>query len=120
MGLSPDQWVKLVDYFVGYKWMGNHLDIANIMEMDDPSIVYLTVPKKKSKNKRLPFKEIEEITYIPLEGKEKGVIHYLFNKKLIRKILNWWPGSMITKTSSYLLKVFFPYCQFYFTPLFVG
>jgi len=51
-------------------------------------IVYITVPKKKSKHKRLPFKEIEDRTYIPLEGNEKGVVHYLFNKNLIRKEFN--------------------------------
>ncbi|GAH89086.1 unnamed protein product, partial [marine sediment metagenome] len=33
------------------------------------------------KKKRLPFKQIAPRTYIPLEGDEKGIAHYLFNKK---------------------------------------
>ncbi len=48
-------------------------------------LVYVTVRKRISKEKRLPFKEIAPRTYIPLEGKEKGVTHYLFNKELLRK-----------------------------------
>jgi len=48
-------------------------------------LVYITVRKKVAKKKRLPFKEIAPRTYIPLEGKEKGIVHYLFNKSILRK-----------------------------------
>jgi len=39
--------------------------------------------KQKSK-----YKVIEPRTYVPIEGGEKGLIHYLFNKELIRKEFN--------------------------------
>jgi ubiquinone/menaquinone biosynthesis C-methylase UbiE len=48
-------------------------------------LVYVTVRKKVTKDMRLPFREISPRTYIPLEGKEKGIIHYMFNKELLRK-----------------------------------
>lgn len=48
-------------------------------------IVYITVRKKIAKNKRLPFKIIAPRTYIPLEGKEEGVIHYMFNNQTLKK-----------------------------------
>ena len=51
-------------------------------------ILYLTVRKRISKTKRLPFNEIAPRTYIPLEGDEKGITHYLFNTKILRKEFN--------------------------------
>lgn len=48
-------------------------------------LVFVTVRKRIQKRKRLPFQELEPRVYIPIEGKEKGLIHYLFNKKLLRK-----------------------------------
>lgn len=48
-------------------------------------ILYLTVRKRISKIKRLPFNEIAPRTYMPIEGDEKGIIHYLFNIKILRK-----------------------------------
>jgi len=48
-------------------------------------LVYATVRKRVSKEKRLPHRYIAPRTYIPLEGNEKGVVHYLFNKDLFRK-----------------------------------
>ena len=50
-------------------------------------LISITVRKKVSKKKRLPFKQIAPRTYIPLEGDEKGIAHYLFNKKILRKEL---------------------------------
>lgn len=47
--------------------------------------VYVTVRKRISKEKRLRHKYIAPRTYVPLEGNEKGVVHYLFNKELFRK-----------------------------------
>jgi len=47
--------------------------------------IYATVRKRVAKGKRLPFKEIAPRTYIPLEGKEKGVVHYLVNESILRK-----------------------------------
>lgn len=49
------------------------------------SFIFVTVRKRISKKQRLPFKEAGSRTYIPLEGKEKGLVHYLYNKKLILK-----------------------------------
>ncbi|MFX1259122.1 MAG: class I SAM-dependent methyltransferase [Promethearchaeota archaeon] len=48
-------------------------------------LIFVTVRKKGLKRKRLPFKHIAPRTYIPLEGDEKGIKHYLFNKKRLRK-----------------------------------
>lgn len=47
-------------------------------------LIFMTVRKKGSKRKRLPFRELSRRTYIPLEGAEKGIIHYLFNRKILR------------------------------------
>lgn len=48
-------------------------------------ILFITVRKRTSKKYRHPFKEIAPHTYVPLEGDEKGLIHYLFTKEIIRK-----------------------------------
>ena len=48
-------------------------------------LIYLTVRKLIAEKRRLAFQEIAPRTYIPLEGKEKGVIHYLFNKTILKK-----------------------------------
>ena len=39
----------------------------------------------KRNKKMTKSKWIDNRTYIPLEGKEKGVTHYLFNKNILRK-----------------------------------
>ena len=44
----------------------------------------LTIIEKYGKQKTR-YKVIGPRTYVPIEGGEKGLIHYLFNKKLIRK-----------------------------------
>jgi len=48
-------------------------------------LVFVTVRKKISKKKRLPHVDIAPRTYIPVEGKEKGIVHYLFTKDLLKK-----------------------------------
>lgn len=50
--------------------------------------VHRIITKKKSKIRKINFikvKMIDHRTYIPLEGREKGIVHYIFNKKLIKK-----------------------------------
>ncbi|MBU7026647.1 MAG: class I SAM-dependent methyltransferase [Theionarchaea archaeon] len=47
--------------------------------------IFVTVRKRTPKKFRFPFKEIAPRTYVPLEGLEKGVVHYLFTKKILEK-----------------------------------
>lgn len=47
----------------------------------------LTIIEKYGKQKTR-YKVIAPRTYIPIEGGEKGLIHYLFNKESIRKEFN--------------------------------
>jgi len=48
-------------------------------------LIFITVRKRIPKKRRLKFKTLDSRTYIPVEGDEKGLIHYLFNKRLLRK-----------------------------------
>ncbi|MEM5883048.1 MAG: class I SAM-dependent methyltransferase [Candidatus Aenigmatarchaeota archaeon] len=56
-------------------------------------LIFITVSKKRSKEelKKMSKNEIWKIkmiaprTYIPLNGREKGLIHFWFNKTLLRK-----------------------------------
>ena len=65
------------------------------------SLIFITVRKRKFKKfwprftiiekygkQKTNYKVIGYKTYIPIEGGEKGLIHYLFNKELIRKEFN--------------------------------
>lgn len=45
----------------------------------------LTTRKEVAKDKRHPFKIIERNTYIPLEGKERGLVHYFLTKASLNK-----------------------------------
>ncbi len=45
-------------------------------------LIFITVPKS---HKTTRFKTIAPRTYVPIEGREKGLAHYLFNKTLIKK-----------------------------------
>lgn len=47
--------------------------------------VFVTTRRKREKEKRLPFKVIAPHTYIPLDGREKGIVHYLFTKKSLKE-----------------------------------
>jgi ubiquinone/menaquinone biosynthesis C-methylase UbiE len=64
-------------------------------------LIFITVRKRKFKKfypkftiiekygkQKSKYKVIESRTYMPIEGGEKGLIHYLFNKELIRKEFN--------------------------------
>jgi len=47
--------------------------------------LFVTTRRKREKEKRLLFKVIAPHTYIPLEGREKGIVHYLFTKKSLQE-----------------------------------
>ncbi len=60
--------------------------IKNVERVLKPNgLIFITVRKKIAKKDRLKFKLMASRTYAPIEGDEKGVIHYLFNKELLRK-----------------------------------
>jgi ubiquinone/menaquinone biosynthesis C-methylase UbiE len=48
-------------------------------------LVFITVRRSNLKKKHLHSKEIAPRTYVPMGGKEKGAIHYIFNKNLLRR-----------------------------------
>lgn len=60
------------------------------------ALIFVTARKKIPQRSRLKFKVIAPRTYVPIEGDEKGVVHYLFNKELLVKefkdfkILDFW------------------------------
>jgi ubiquinone/menaquinone biosynthesis C-methylase UbiE len=50
--------------------------------------IFVTVRKETRVKNRLPFKTIAPRTYVPLEGREKDVVHYLFDSKILRRELS--------------------------------
>jgi len=58
-------------------------ELERILKPD--GLIYLTLRKKASKVRSVPHKYIAPHTYVPLEGNEKDLIHYFFNKKGIKK-----------------------------------
>lgn len=48
-------------------------------------LIFITVRKRTPKKRRLKFIALDSRTYIPVEGDEKDLIHYLFNKRLLRR-----------------------------------
>lgn len=61
-------------------------------------MIFITVRKRKFKKfypksavierygkQKSRYEMLDRRTYIPLDGGEKGLIHYLFNKEIIRK-----------------------------------
>lgn len=48
-------------------------------------ILFLIVPKSKYRLNGIKFKTLAPRTYVPLDGREKGLTHYIYNKKLLRK-----------------------------------
>lgn len=60
-------------------------------------LIFVTVRKRKFRNwskskivekygkQKVNYQVIADRTYVPIEGGEKGLIHYLFNKELLRK-----------------------------------
>ena len=60
--------------------------IKEIERVVNPNgFIFVTVRKRTPKKQRRPFKEIAPRTYVPLEGLEKGVVHYLFTKEILKK-----------------------------------
>lgn len=47
-------------------------------------VIFVSV-RKPVENERGTSRRIAPRTYVPAEGKEKGVVHYLFDEKLLRK-----------------------------------
>jgi len=70
----------------------HHSKIENIRKLikeiervlTSSGIIFVTVPKRIQR----ASKNIAPRTYIPLEGLDKGLIHYIFNKRLLRKEFN--------------------------------
>lgn len=73
-------------------------------------LIFITVRKMKFRKggftmtnrfrkQKIRYKMIESRTFVPIEGEEKGLIHYFFNKGLLRKefmnfkICNMWVNS---------------------------
>ena len=86
------------------------LEIERVLKPN--GLIFITVRKRKFRKfypkstiierygqQKSRYKVIDFRTYVPIEGGEKGLIHYLFNKKLIRKEfknfknLNIWVNS---------------------------
>ena len=60
--------------------------ITEIKRISKPGgLIFVTVRKKIPQRSRCRFKVLAPRTYAPLEGDEKGVTHYLFNKELLIK-----------------------------------
>ena len=48
-------------------------------------LIFMTIRKRIPAKKMMKHKMLDSRTYVPVEGDEKGVVHYLFNKKLLRR-----------------------------------
>lgn len=48
-------------------------------------VIFVTVRKPVPKNQRRLSREVAPRTCAPVQGREKDVVHYLFNRKLLRK-----------------------------------
>ncbi len=59
------------------------IEIKRVLKPE--GLIFITTRKKVPKKQRHPFKEIAPYTYIPLEGNEKGIVHYLFTKEALRR-----------------------------------
>jgi len=85
-------------------------EIERVLKSD--GLIFMTVRRRKFRKfypkftiiekygkQKTNYKVIEPRTYVPIDGGEKGLIHYLFNKELIRKefenfkIHNIWVDS---------------------------
>ncbi|MDQ1279644.1 MAG: hypothetical protein QG670_906 [Thermoproteota archaeon] len=51
-------------------------------------LIFITVRKKTPNRTMSKHTMLDSRTYIPIEGEEKGVVHYIFNKKLLWKEFN--------------------------------
>lgn len=59
------------------------LEIWRILRPE--GLIFATVPA--SKNQAHGFRQIEENTFVPLDGREKGIAHHYFDKKGIIELL---------------------------------
>lgn len=48
-------------------------------------LIFITIRKKTPNRTMAKHKMLSSRTYTPVEGEEKGVTHYIFNKKLLRR-----------------------------------
>lgn len=48
-------------------------------------VIFITVAAKRHKRNTTKSKMIESRTYIPLDGEEKGLPHFFYNKNLMKK-----------------------------------
>jgi len=76
--------------------------------LKDNGIIFITVARKLCSKEIKPSyypmsksKQIEKNVYVPLEGKEKGLPHFLFNKTLIRKMFSNFRLKNIYKDDSH-------------------
>jgi len=61
--------------------------IAEIWRVLQPEgLFFATVPMYRNQAKQ--FRQIEENTFLPLDGREKGIPHYYFDKERIRRFLS--------------------------------
>ena len=61
--------------------------IAEIWRVLPPQgLFFATVPVYRNQAKR--FRQIEENTFVPLDGREEGIPHYYFDEERIRKFLS--------------------------------
>jgi len=71
---------------------GKREDIENLIRemnrvLKSDGLVFVTVSKPSKKPKELPkIKRLDQRTSMNLEGEEAGVIHFLFNKEILKKI----------------------------------
>ncbi len=47
--------------------------------------IFVAVRKRIAKKERRPSKEIAPHTYVPVDGSEKDIVHYLFTKEILKK-----------------------------------
>lgn len=88
-------------------------EIYRILKKD--GYIFITVIKingrknilGETKLNNLPVKMIAPYTYIPLEGKEKGILHFMFNKKVLFaffkkfKVIKFWINQGVRHWENY-------------------
>ena len=67
--------------------------------------LFLTVTKNKKGGRATKIKQVGRRTYVMLDGPEKGIPHYIFNKSLLKKFLKDFhmPIVRLDKTNHYIL-----------------
>ena len=48
-------------------------------------LIFITIRKKTPNKTMAKHKMLDSRTWVPIEGEEKGVVHYMFNKKLLSR-----------------------------------